>query len=181
MICNAAIETLQKENIVIGLDEALVWFEWKPEVPGADFVNTIRRVIRFCNEVNARVGRRVLVINNEWAHLLISGTTVEDGTRLTNEAGLFTGFFHCNSADLAIVEIDDETGMVCRGAPSDDRDWYVGAGGQARWDDQQAAVKLLTATELPLIAEHDIDPSGDDPVEYYRISRDNLEKMFAAA
>ncbi len=158
-----------------------VWLEWKPEVPGKDYINSIKRAIAFANKVNQRLGRIAVHINNEWAHLLIGGTTVEEGTDLTIKAGLFTGFFHANSADLADVCIDDDTGEVVYGAPSDDKDWYVGAGSQEMWEDQQAAVKLMLeycgAEKVEIIAEHDIDPAGDDPLEYYSISRSNLEKM----
>jgi hypothetical protein len=174
-ICQAAMSKLDKMSIVP--DGPLFWLEWKPEVPGQDYLNTIGRAIRFCREVNELMGARVAAINNEWAHLLIGGTTVEDGTRQTVEAGLFTGFVHVNSADLAIVKIDDATGEVLEGCPGDDRDWYVGAGGQKRWDDQRRAVALMLESGRRLICEHDIDPAGDDPLEYYTKSRENLEKM----
>ncbi len=168
-------------GIAVAGDQPLVWLEWKPEVPGQDYINTIGRAIRFCHDVNQVFGRRVMVINNEWAHLLIGGSTVEEGTRLTSEAGLFTGFFHANSADLAIVKIDEATGEVLEGTPGDDRDWYVGAGGLARLADQQAAVNLIAASGMPIVAEHDIDPQGDDPLAYYTRSREALEKMFEDA
>lgn len=170
-------EVLDKTDTSPAGNEPLVWLEWKPEVPGQDYINTLTRAIQFCGEVNSKVGGRVMAINNEWAHLLIGGTTVEDGTRRTIEAGLFTGFLHANSADKAIVSIDDTTGEVIEGTPGDDRDWFVGAGGQNRWDDQQRAVKLLVESDLPLIIEHDIDPGGDDPLLYYKTSRSNFEQM----
>jgi hypothetical protein len=173
------LERLEREKITPSLP--LVWLEWKPEVPGQDYINTIGRAIRFCQEVNRKVGANVFAINNEWAHLLIGGTTVEDGTRQTIEAGLFTGFFHANSADLAVVKISEKTGEVLRGTPGDDRDWYVGAGGQKRWEDQQQAVALMLKSGKSLIAEHDIDPAGDDPLEYYTRSRNNLENMIQAS
>jgi hypothetical protein len=174
----AVLARLEKEKITPSLP--LVWLEWKPEVPGQDYINTIGRAIRFCKEVDQKVGKPVFAINNEWAHLLIGGGTVEDGSRKTIEANLFTGFFHANSADLAIVEIDEKTGEIRKGTPGDDRDWYVGAGGKERWDDQQKAVKLLLKSGKPLVCEHDIDPMGDDPLKYYAKSRENLEKMIAA-
>jgi hypothetical protein len=175
----AVLDRLDKEKISPTLP--LIWLEWKPEVPGQDYINTIGRAIRFCREVDQKVGKKVFAINNEWAHLLIGGGTVEDGTRKTIEAGLFTGFFHANSADLAIVEIDEKTGEIRKGTPGDDRDWYVGAGGQERWDDQQKAVGLILKSGKPLVCEHDIDPMGDDPLQYYTKSRENLEKMINAS
>jgi hypothetical protein len=178
-IAKAVLERLDKEKITPSLP--LIWLEWKPEVPGQDYINTMGRAIRFCKEVDQKVGKNVFAINNEWAHLLIGGGTVEVGTRQTIEAGFFTGFFHANSADLAVVEIDEATGEILKGTPGDDRDWYVGAGGQERWDDQQKAVGLMLKSGKPLICEHDIDPAGDDPLKYYTQSRKNLEKMINAA
>ncbi len=165
-------------------ENVLVLLEWKPAVPGdQDYINSIGRAIRFCQEVNAELGFVGMMINNESAHLLIGGTTVAEGTRQTIEAGLFPGFVHVNSAELAIIEINDDTGDVLRGAPGDDKDWYVGAGGDERWDDQVAAVKLMLdwakETGQPIIAEHDIDPSGDDPRDYYARSRANFDQMLA--
>jgi hypothetical protein len=178
-VATAVLDRLDKEKISPTLP--LIWLEWKPEVPGQDYINTIGRAIRFCREVDQKVGKKVFAINNEWAHLLIGGGTVEDGTRKTIEAGLFTGFFHANSADLAIVEIDEKTGEIRKGTPGDDRDWYVDAGGQERWDDQQKAVGLILKSGKPLVCEHDIDPMGDDPLQYYTKSRENLEKMINAS
>ncbi len=178
-IYQAVMAELDKEKINPG--GPLVWLEWKPEVPGQDYINTIGRAIRFCKEVDQKAGGNVFAINNEWAHLLIGGATVAEGTRQTIEAGRFTGFFHANSADLAVIEIDEATGAILKGTPGDDRDWYVGAGGQERWADQQKAVALMLKTGKPLICEHDIDPAGDDPVEYYTQSRNNLEEMIKAA
>jgi len=34
-------------------------------------------------------------------------------------------------------------------------------------------------TGQPIIAEHDIDPSGDDPRDYYARSRANFDQMLA--
>jgi hypothetical protein len=178
-IAKAAAERLAKEKIAVS--EPLVWLEWKPEVPGQDYINTMGRAIRFCKEVDQKAGRKVMAINNEWAHLLIGGGTVEDGTRQTIEADRFTGFFHANSADMAVVQIDEATGEILKGTPGDDRDWYVGAGGKERWDDQQKAVALMLKSGKPLVCEHDIDPAGDDVLEYYAKSRKNLEDMIAAA
>lgn len=163
---------------VLDETQGVVHLEWKPAVPGdQDYINSIDRAIKFCCEVNAKLDYDAMLINNEWAHLLIGGCSVERGTLLTIEAGLFSGFFHANSAELAIVEIDPETGAVLKGAPGDDKDWFVGAGGSERWEDQLKAVQAIMKFDGNLIAEHDIDPSGDDPVEYYRKSRNNLEQM----
>jgi hypothetical protein len=178
-VCKTVLDKLAKEKIVP--NGPLVWLEWKPEVPGQDYINTIGRAIRFCKEVDQKVGQTVFAINNEWAHLLIGGATVEDGTRQTIAADRFTGFFHANSADLAVIKIDEATGEILKGTPGDDRDWFVGAGGKERWNDQQKAVALMLKTGKPLICEHDIDPSGDDPLQYYTQSRKNLEEMIRAS
>lgn len=171
------------DNETLGENDALVHLEWKPSVPGSrDYINSIGRAIRFASEVNELVGRRAMAINNEWAHLLIGGTTVEEGTRLTCEAGLFTGFLHANSAELATMRVNDETGEIIEGTPGDDADWAAGCGEQARVDDQIAALRYLIENfDGELIIEHDIDPAGDDPIEYYRTSRESAEQMYAAA
>jgi|GEM_PF-1733142 len=169
-----------------GQSDAVIHWEWKPCVPGErDYVNSIGRAIKFCREINKAVGRQAMLINNEWAHLLISGTTVLYGTEETIEAGLFSGFFHANSAELAEMSIDDD-GKITYGAAADDADWYVGAGDKDRWTDQVEAVETLVnwakaQENRVLIAEHDIDPGGEDPIEYYRKSRENLNLMFAKA
>jgi hypothetical protein len=177
--CRVVLKKLRKAEVVP--EEPLVWLEWKPEVPGQDYINTIGRAIRFCQEVNELVDYPAMAINNEWAHLLIGGTTVEEGTARTLHAGLFTGFVHVNSADLAVIKINELTGEVLEGTPGDDRDWYVGAGGQERWTDQQQAVTLMLGSGKKLICEHDIDPAGDDPLKYYTQSRENLEEMIRIA
>ncbi len=178
-ICRAAMKKLDKMKIAS--DGPLFWLEWKPEDPGQDYINTPGLAIRWCKEVNRRLEAEKAAINNEWAHALIGGTTVEECTDETIKAGLFTGFVHVNSANLAIVKFDEMTGELLEGAPAYDMDWYVGAGGQKRWDDQQRAVKLILASGKPPLFEHDIDPAGDNPRDYYAQSRENLEKMIAAA
>jgi hypothetical protein len=174
-------ETENDWSSVLEDSESVILFEWKPAVPGIrDYVNTVRRAIRFCQEVNANFGnKKVMKINNESAHLLISGVTVERGTRLTIEAGLFPGFFHANSAELSTMSVDEETGRVLRGAPADDKDWFAGAGGNERYDDQARAMKLIINKSgfKTVIVEHDIDPSGLDSLNYYALSRSNVERM----
>lgn len=165
----------------------VVHLEYKPAVPAdMDYINTVHLAIAFCLQVNDALGRRAMVLNNEWAHFLIGGMPVEDGTRLTNEAGLFAGLVHVNSAELADVHYDMLTGELICGAPSDDKDWPVGYGygtnAGGRWSDQAAAVwRLFEHAETngitEIVFEHDLDPLGEDPFEYYAESRRNLETM----
>lgn len=42
----------------------VVHLEWKPKVPGRDYVNSIHRAIRFCQEVNRALRREAMVINS---------------------------------------------------------------------------------------------------------------------
>jgi len=163
--------------------DGLVHLEWKPSVPGdRDYINSVRRAIEFCLDVNSAVGGEpVMVINHEWAHGLIGGTSVFDCTRLIIEAGLFTGFCHANSAEKAVFIVDEETGQPLLGTPGDDKDWPVGVGGDDIWADQQAAVGLMLRSGVPeLIFEHDLDPAGTDPEEYFETSRINLDRMISA-
>lgn len=170
---------------VLDKRRGMVWLEWKPSDPGADYICTLALAIRFCNEVNKELGRVAMFINNEWAHLLIGGTTVEEGTARTFGAGLFTGFVHVNSAQILPMSIEK---MLEDGFPIEsisagyDSDWAVGTGGEARWSDQQRAVRLMdTCGVETILAEHDINPAGQDPIKFAEMSILNLEKMLKAA
>ncbi|HDR16172.1 MAG TPA: hypothetical protein ENN79_11940 [Desulfobacteraceae bacterium] len=169
------VDVLKKTNGTVHL-------EWKPSVPGdRDYINSLGRAIKFADAVNNKLERIAVVINNEWAHLLIGGKEVEPGTKETCEAGLFLELVHVNSAELADMEIDDGTGEVLSGTPGDDKDWAVGLGGNKRWDDQEKAVDYLINHQDFVMFEHDIAPSGIDPLEYYALSRDNLERMITVS
>jgi hypothetical protein len=177
-ILKKALDTLDVMGIVVPDDEPLIHLEYKPRVPGHDYISTLELACRFCEEVNDRLNRRAAALNNEWAHLLLGGMTVKEGTETTIKRGHFTGYFHANSAELANVSWD-EKGDITDGTCGEDFDWFVGAGGQERWDDQQEGCRLMVhVADVDIIAEHDIDPSGDDPRDYYDRSRSNLNKMF---
>ena len=161
-----------------------VWLEWKTGDPGIDYLCTLKLAIDFCNDVNKELGRKAMFINNEWAHLLIGGTTVAEGTRRTIDAGLFTGFVHVNSAQLLPVSIEYLMESGCSPeaiAFGMDWDWAVGMGGEARWNDQEEAVDSMdTCGAETIYAEHDINPAGQDPIEFAKRSIENLETMLAA-
>jgi len=166
-------------------DDGKVHLEWKSVDPGdLDYVCTLELAIKFCKEVNDALGRIAMLINNEWAHLLCSGKTVLNGTKETYEAGLFSGFLHCNSARLMPVSVS--TQLESGKAPNEivtsfDEDWAVGMGGKERWDDQAASVNYLETCGVETIfAEHDINPAGNDPLAYAAFSIGNLEKMLAS-
>lgn len=161
-------------------DEPLMWFEYKPSVPGVlDFFPTMKSAIWFCNEVNNLVGQRVFVINLEFAHALIGGDTVLEAVKMQIDANMFYRFFHGNSAELAIVKWNEDGTEIEAGTPGDDKDWAMGEGGQDRWQDQEDALELMLGTGQDLIIEHDIDPSGENPIECYTRSRANAEQMIA--
>jgi hypothetical protein len=164
----------------LGEEERLMWFEYKPSVPGVlDFFPTMQSAIWFCKEVNNRVGRRVFAINLEFAHALIGGETVKSAVEKQIHADLFYKFFHGNSAELAIIKWNDEGTEILAGTPGDDKDWAMGEGGEERWKDQEDAIGLMLATGQDIIIEHDIDPSGESPIECYARSRANAERMIA--
>lgn len=170
---------------IINATNGKVWLEWKPSDPGIDYICTLKLAIDFCTKVNRQLDRRAMLINNEWAHLLIGGLSVTEGTKRTIGAGLFTGFVHVNSAQLLPVSaekmmegatpfMDIATGV--------DWDWAVGMGGDARWRDQQAAVDVIDCYRNveTIYAEHDINPAGQDPIAFAELSINNLEKMLSA-
>ena len=162
-------------------DSFTMLLEYKPSVPGdLDFIPTMKAAIKFCIELNKRVGWKFMGINLEWAHALIGGQTVEEATRQQLAAGLFGGLVHVNSAQLAMIRWDSPGRAILEGTPGDDSDWAVGEGGKERWNDQLAAVKLLLGSGIFITFEHDIDPSGEDSMACYARSRGNLEKMIQA-
>lgn len=157
---------------------ATMCLEYKPSVPGRlDFMPTMKSAVAFCKRVNERIGRKAMTINLEWAHALIGGQTVAEATKLQVEAGMFSGLVHVNSADLAIVHWDHTGTLILKGTPGDDADWPVGFGSQERYDDQLEAVRILDGLGVDIVAEHDIDPAGINPFEYYQWSREILEIM----
>lgn len=171
------VELLEETNGCINL-------EFKPAVPAdEDYLNTLFLALAFAQEVNENLGRIGVKILNEWAHLLIGGMPVEEGTRITISSGLGGLYAHVNSAELAMVR-HNKYGDVTAGAPSDDKDWAVGDGGPERYIDQELAVDLMVAHALktgkPIIAEHDIDPAGEDGIEFYRRSRTAFDEMVAS-
>ena len=156
----------------------VIAFEYKPSVPGIlDFCPTMDSAIELCNEINRLVGRVAMVINLEWAHALIGGETVYSATRKQLRAGLFGGLVHINSAELAVIKWNKSGNRILHGTPGDDKDWACGEGGKKRWNDQKNAVKELDKLGVKIMAEHDIDPSGEDPFACYARSRGNLEQM----
>jgi len=164
----------------LGPNEPLMWFEFKPNIPGVlDFFPTMQAAIAFCEEVNRQVGRVVIVINVEWAHLLIGGMDVITGTKMQIDAGLFYELVHVNWAQLAIIEWNKTYTEIKAGSPSEDFDWQVGAGTEEDWAMQREAVRLMLETGQNVTFEHDIYPAGQDPVEFYDLSRGNLEKMIS--
>lgn len=159
-----------------------MWLEWKVSDPGVlDYIWTLGKAIKFCISVNEALGRNAMFINNEWAHLLIGGVTVREGTQSTIDAGLFTGFVHVNSAQLFPVNIEKEMADADpQTIPSGiDWDWAVGIGGDERWEDQEKAVEILDNCPgvETIFAEHDINPAGQDPVSFAELSIRNLQKM----
>lgn len=162
-----------------------MWLEWKPGDPGIDYLITLELAIKFCKAVNEALGRIAMLINNEWAHILISGINVADGTQMTVDAGLFSKFVHVNSGQklpvsiksLLNVGINPEHILI-----GTDWDWAVGMGGQTRWDDQQKAVGVMdNAGEQVIFCEHDVNPSGLDPLIVFELSIRNRMEMLANA
>jgi len=170
---------------ILAKTEGTVWLEWKPCDPGVDYICTLHLAITFCRNVNRALGRKAMWINNEWAHLLMSGLTVAEGTQRTIDSDLFSGFLHVNSAQLlprSIEKIMEQGFLPHEIGAGYDWDWAVGMGGKKRWYDQQEAVAILKGWDGgdKIIAEHDINPAGQDPVLFAQRSIQNLEKMWVA-
>ena len=153
---------------------AVVHLEWKPGDPGVDYIMTLSMAINFCRTVNNELGRKAMLINNEWAHVLMSGISIAQATEQTIRAGLFAGFFHANSGQKASDSIDD---LLANGVPAEeilvglDQDWPVGLLSGNAWNDQQTAIGIMDALGLPSICcEHDVNPAGQDPVKVFEFS-----------
>lgn len=163
----------------------VMWLEWKPGDPGIDYLMTIELAIAFCNAVNEELGRKALFINNEFAHVLLSGISVADGVQKTVDAGLFDRFVHANSGQMMPISIQV---MLAAGLmPKDvmigtDWDWPVGMGGQSTWDDQQNAIGVMDrAGQETIYCEHDVNPSGLDPLKVFEMSIRNRQDMLEIA
>ncbi|MBS3135564.1 hypothetical protein J4401_01230 [Candidatus Woesearchaeota archaeon] len=165
--------------------ERKMHIEFKPGDPVLDIIPTLALAIKFCNEVNKELGWKGLWLNNEWAHLLASGITVEDGTRRTNEAGLFDGFVHVNSGQMLPVNLEQLLGKEVHAADVPvlmDWDLAVGDGSPTITEDLAKAVKILRQWDGETVfAEHDLHHFGADPIGYARFSITNIEAMWKVA
>ena len=168
---------------VLGKTGGSMWLEWKTGDPGIDYLMTLDLAIKFCKAVNAALGRTAMWINNEFAHILLSGIDVAEGVRMTIEAGLFSRFVHANSGQMLP---DSVQSMLDSGTqPEDipiliDWDWAVGVGGQTTWDDQQKAIGLMDQAGQDVVyCEHDVNPSGQDPLKVFELSIKNRQMMLA--
>jgi len=160
-----------------------MWLEWKPGDPGSDYLMTLQLAINFCYAINGICGRHAMFINNEFAHILISGIDVAEGVQRTIDAGLFRAFVHANSGQKMPISIQT---MLDKGTKPEeiligmDWDWAVGVGGKATWDDQQKAIGLMDKAKQPIIyCEHDVNPAGLDPLEVFAMSIHNRHMMLA--
>ena len=168
---------------VLGKTGGNMWLEWKTGDPGIDYLMTLDLAIEFCNAVNGALGRTAMWINNEFAHILLSGIDVAEGVKMTIEAGLFSRFVHANSGQMLP---DSVQSMLDSGTQPEhipiliDWDWAVGIGGQTTWDDQQKAIGLMDQAGQDIVyCEHDVNPSGQDPLKVFELSIGNRQKMLA--
>lgn len=159
-----------------------MWLEWKPGDPGIDYLMTLQLAIKFCRCVNAALGRNAMYINNEFAHILLSGISVAMGMRMTVNAGLFYKFVHANSGQKLPVSI--ETQLTKPGTISEkimigtDWDWAVGVGGPETWADQEKAIGVMDkAGQQVIYCEHDVNPAGRDPLKVFELSIRNRQMM----
>ncbi len=166
---------------LLGKTGGVMHLEWKPCDPGIDYLCTIGLAIEFCNAVNRELGRKAMMINNEFAHVLLSGIPVAAGVYETIKAGLFSGFVHGNSNLMYPQDIEKlihggvDIATVLGGL---DLDWAVGVGGPAIWDDQQEAIGLMDQSGVPTVfCEHDLNPAGEDPFAVHELSIRNVQKM----
>ena len=160
-----------------------MWLEWKPGDPGVDYLMTLEMAIAFCNDVNQALGRMAMFINNEFAHILLSGIDVNLGVKLTVDAGLFNQFVHANSGWQLPVKIQKllDEGMPAQEIPMlIDADWPLGFGGETCWRDQQDAIGVMDQANQPVIyCEHDVNPAGRPPLEVFELSIGNAIKMLS--
>lgn len=170
---------------VLKTTNGVMWLEWKPGDPGIDYLMTLELAILFCKAVNSALGRTAMYINNEFAHVLISGIDVAYGVKMTIDAGLFSMFVHANSGQKMPISI--QTMLESGKRPEDiligmDWDWAVGVGGQDIWNDQMRAIGLMDrANQKVIYCEHDVNPSGLDPFEVFKCSILNRRDMLAIA
>lgn len=166
---------------VLAENDGSMWLEWKPGDPGIDYLMVIEDAIRFCNAVNNEIGRDGMLINNEFAHVLLSGISVAEGVQATVDACLFHQFVHANSGQMLPMRIIDM--LVSGVAPEEiligtDWDWAVGMGGKKNWDDQKKAIDIMDQSGQEVIyCEHDVNPSGLDPLTVFELSIRNRHQM----
>ena len=170
---------------VLAQTNGTMWLEWKPGDPGIDYLMTIEMAINFCNEVNSNLGREAMLINNEFAHILLSGITVTEGVQTTIKHGLFSKFVHANSGQMLPVSIKTLIDSGIRPESiliGTDWDWAVGVGGPGTWEDQTTAIGAMDAAGQQVIyCEHDVNPAGQDPLEVFALSIKNRQTMLMAA
>ncbi len=165
-----------------------VHLECKHGDPGVDLVCTLELAIKFCQEVNRRLGRIAMFLNHEMAHLLGMGELTEPAMKRTIEAGLFDGFVHFNLGQLLPVKFHDILKNEVH--PLDlpillDWDFACGYGSPRVVADQEATVKLLkdwsASTGNPIYAEHDLHHFGSNAVKFAEGSIRSLQDMWNAA
>jgi hypothetical protein len=158
-----------------------MWLEWKPGDPGVDYLMTLDLAVEFCETINNALGRKGMFINNEFAHILLSGVDVAYGVQRTVQAGLFHQFVHANSGWKLPVTIQGllDRHMLVEEIPIlIDADWPVGAGGEFNWYDQQAAIDVMDKAGQDIIyCEHDVNPAGQPPLEVFELSIRNAQTM----
>jgi hypothetical protein len=161
-----------------------MWLEWKPGDPGIDYLMTLELAIKFCMAVNKEFSTPRMFINNEFAHVLLSGLTVSEGVQMTVEARLFDKFVHANSGQQfplriqTLLEKGIEPDQILIGS---DWDWVVGAGGDDNWRDQQKSIGIMDKAGQDVIyCEHDVNPAGQDPLKIFELSIRNRQEMLSA-
>ncbi|MFA5877985.1 MAG: hypothetical protein WC845_01320 [Candidatus Staskawiczbacteria bacterium] len=163
----------------------VMWLEWKPGDPGFDYLMTPWLANKFCKAVNDALGRMAMYINNEFAHILLAGISVTEGVQMTVDAGLFFKFLHANAGMKLPVSIQSllDAGVKPENIPILlDADWPLGVGSQAAWNDQRDAIGVMDRTGQPTIfCEHDVNPSGLEPLAVFELSIRNRQKMLQEA
>lgn len=166
-----------------------MWLEWKPGDPGSDYLMTLTMAIEFCKAVNAALGRTAMLLNNEFAHVMLEGISVAEGVKRTVEAELFSRFCHANSGQKlpatieSLLKAGTKPGDIMIGT---DHDWPVGIAGDMSegmentetWADQEKAIGIMDQAGQQIIyCEHDVNPAGLDPLEVFELSIRNRQKM----
>lgn len=160
---NGICEVLSRVKIKTGI-EAAIHLEWKVNDPGLlDIIPTLELAIRMCDEINSALGWKGAFINNEWAHLGLSGIDFATGTCRTIEAGLFDRLVHVNGGTIHTERL--EAWLIHPFHPADwpglvDPDWPVGFGSEKITNSQQRAINQLVQnasdTGQLIILEHDV-------------------------